>query len=273
MKKILLLFTVLMSAMSAFADDYTYTPMYEKGKVWKYDTKIIYENMEVNTFYTITVVNGPDEKGRFTLCKSFNDEGLGEEFLIPDQYYTVQEYDGLVSKYISERYIFPQMDFNMKTGDRVRQSINGTFEDGCDYLTIKDDEIISVKGRAYRRLDVMQESVNGEEIGNDYWVEGIGSLNKNYLALEATPGSHHTPGGEVYWFWGENLNSVYKDGECIFEYDDFFTPGISATVIKTVRPAASNMEDDRKYNLNGTVVGNTPVTGLYIKDGKKILVK
>lgn len=250
----------------AGTEDYTYTPMFEKGKVWKYDTTIRYRKMEVNTFYTISVVDGPDEKGRFTLCKSFNDEGLGDEYLIPDQYYTVQESDKVVSycpEYTND--VWPLMDFNMMKGDK--SLITG--EDWVLEYCEMNDELISVKGRAFRRLDVKQKGPNGSAEYDDYWVEGIGSRNGHYLTLIPIRGSWQTPGGMTYWFWGENLNSVYKDGECIFKYDDFTSPGMAATAITTVKSSAK--DDDRIYNLQGQRLTSAPREGIYIKNGRKVL--
>lgn len=202
--------------------DHSYKPMLEMGKVWKYDTTIRYfsKDEDLNTFYTISVVDGPDENGRFTLCKSYNDEGLGDEYLIPDSYFTWQESDKVVSCYLGNDEVRPLMDFNMKKGDKTQYSeIGYIFE-----TTVMDDEPITVKGRTYRRLSIKQEELTTSWNATGYWVEGIGCKNiALYLTPEEVPGTWHTPGGETYYFDYESecLNSVYKDGECIFECADF----------------------------------------------------
>lgn len=205
--------------------DYSYKPMLEMGKVWKYDTTIGYfsKDEDLNTFYTISVVDGPDENGRFTLCKSYNDEGLGDEYLIPDSYFTWQESDKVVSSYLRKDEVRPLMDFNMKKGDKTQYSeIGYIFE-----TTVMDDELITVKGRTYRRLYIKQEELSSSWNIDGYWIEGIGCKNLAlYLTPIEVPGSWYTPGGETYYinYESECLNSVYKDGECIFECADFDTP-------------------------------------------------
>lgn len=202
--------------------DHSYKPMLEMGKVWKYDTTIRYfsKDEDLNTFYTISVVDGPDENGRFTLCKSYNDEGLGDEYLIPDSYFTWQESDKVVSCYLGDDEVRPLMDFNMKKGDKTQYTeISYIFE-----TTVMDDEPITVKGRTYRRLSIKQEELTTSWNATGYWVEGIGCKNLAfYLTPTEVPGTWHTPGGETYYFDYESecLNSVYKDGECIFECADF----------------------------------------------------
>lgn len=205
--------------------DNSYKPMLEMGKVWKYDTTIRYlsKDEDLNTFYTISVVDGPDENGRFTLCKSYNDEGLGDEYLIPDSYFTWQESDKVVSCYLGNDEVRPLMDFNMKKGDKTQYTeIGYIFE-----TTVMDDEPITVKGRTYRRLSIKQEELTSSWNAAGYWVEGIGCKNLAlYLTPIEVPGSWYTPGGETYYinYESECLNSVYKDGDCIFECADFDTP-------------------------------------------------
>lgn len=265
----LLFFALFFVKTSVIAQDYTYSPMFEVGKVWKYDTTIMYptadKTMEVNTFYTISVIDGPDDKGRFTLCKKYNDEGLGDEYLIPDSYYTMQESDRMVSYCQEKNVAWPLMDFNMKKDDKVQITEEGWATEDCGFITVMDDEPVTAKGRTYRRLKVTSGGAD------DYWVEGIGSKNGRFMTLIAKPGSWHIPGGKTYWVWDENLNSVYKDGECIFERTDFDTSGSLCGIEE--RGCNNPKVVMSIYDLQGRRLASAFPKGIYIKNGQKIVQK
>lgn len=276
MKKFILFLYASILAIAdadANAEDYTYSSMFETGKVWKYDTTLRYRDKDVNTFYTVTVIDGPDDEGRFTLCKSYNDEGLGDEYLIPDSYYTVKESDRVVYYCPETDVAWPLMDFNNQKGDKTQYTEGGWITESCGFFTVIDDELITVKGRTYRRLNVRQEGPN-ESLSwheDDYWVEGVGSKNDRFLTLIAVPGSWHTPGGKTYWVWGEYLNSVYKDGECIFERTDFDIPASTSGIEE--RDYNSPTPISGIYDLQGRRLISAPEKGIYIKDGRKIVQK
>lgn len=75
---------------------------------------------------------------------------------------------------------------------------------------------------------------------------------------------------KVYGF-GTKTNFEKVEPWCYFtnivEFEDAYPTNIQSV------PSSNKSGSNSIFNLNGTVVGNTPVTGLYIKDGKKILVK
>ena len=65
----------------------------------------------------------------------------------------------------------------------------------------------------------------------------------------------------------------FQDGVCIFTADDFLasTDGIKDVAVSEKDKALS--EDASLYDLSGRKVTGTPRRGIYIKGGRKVLVK
>lgn len=274
MKKILLLLTVFMSAISAFAQDYTYKPMLEEGMVWNYEMQVRYiiglseedfEDIKVTVPYTVSVVEEPDENGNVILYESFNTEGMDEKFRIKDRYTYMQESNKVIT--LTGHY-GSWLDFNLKKGDRVSIPVEITPSYCFDeYYDVVDEDFISVKGKTYRRLKIRND-YDGD-VRYDYWVEGIGSKNRVFLTHPYAPHPEYTPDGVNRFFSIPRLVSIYKDGECIFEPEDFDSPGYT-TAIEEIN-CDSKKAVSGIYNLQGQRLNSAPREGIYIKNGKKVL--
>ena len=140
-------------------------------------------------------------------------------------------------------------DFSLNVGDNYMG------------LPIKSVDTIEVKGRQYRRLSFGLKTGYGKE--KDYcWVEGIGSslfgiYNGIYPPTLSSGITDHS------------VLSVYDGDELIFEEDDFMAPAVTA--IKTVTRDES--ENSAFYDLQGRRLTDTPQRGVYIRGGRKYVVK
>ena len=86
--------------------------------------------------------------------------------------------------------------------------------------------------------------------------------------IELPTCGEYTPDNVWRYFSKPRLISIYKDGECIFEPDDFDTPGSTSGIEENV---SSNTEPVLGiYDLQGHKLNSEPERGIYIKDGRKI---
>ena len=140
-------------------------------------------------------------------------------------------------------------DFSLNVGDNYMG------------LPIESVDTIEVKGRQYRRLSFGLKTGYGKE--KDYcWVEGIGSsLFGIYNGIY--------PPTLISGITDHSVLSVYDGDELIFEEDDFMAPAVTA--IKTF--TRDNSENSAFYDLQGRRLTAEPQRGLYIRDGKKYVVK
>ncbi len=142
-------------------------------------------------------------------------------------------------------------DFSLAAGDKVPSEfpIAGTFISSVDTIT--------AQGRYYRRYHLGPREYGGYE---PLWVEGVGHPGGPFNSI-----SIMTNDGAVY-----KLLSCYEDGECIFTYEDFNQPGLTAGV----EPPVTNVREPTGavYDLLGRRLAAPPKKGVYIQDGKKILI-
>ena len=131
-------------------------------------------------------------------------------------------------------------DFNLKIGEKDPFLGEGFSVDVID--------MIEVDGIAYKRWI----------IGKDIVVEGVGSLNDGLRLSD-----WFTPSVKTC------LYAVYDSDKCIFTKADFTkeATGIRDPKIK-VEPTGKTL-----YNLSGRRLNTVPRKGIYIKDGKKVVVK
>ena len=255
--------------MSVAAQEYTYKPMLEEGKVWNFEIIHTYPleegKLQLVRNYSYTINGDVVDNDWLKVYKTFDNEGYDEEYFMEDSYLVAKEVD----KVIMEAYpsiIYPEdpitsfytlLDFNLHKGDK-------RLRDNCDlefpsYLYVIDEDYINVKGNTYRRLYI---DVDDDGITDDYWVEGIGSKKYTHVYIEVYPT------GGYYWWGSPSLQSVYKDGVCIFERADFDAPGSATGIDETI---SSNREPASGiYDLQGRKLNSEPERGIYIKNGRKV---
>ena len=260
-------------------DGLAYHPFLKEGKVWKCQSTEITseENADYVASYTQTTVYGLRLQGDTVV------NGLAYKRMYKDVEYvdrtlrwassedaeTHQHWEGgttrckeLWREQDQKVYVYHPSrgeeqllyDFSLTPGE--------TAVVGGIPTTVKQtDALEASSGLEFRRFRVL---IYGEDDGWDrVWVEGIGhpAGPMQVWGAEVNDGSTHT------------LLSVYEDGECVFTQEDFNAPSSDITdAIATPQPS-SPRQSSSVYDLQGRKAGGCPAKGLYIRNGKKYVLK
>ena len=281
MKDVRLLFAFIMHffCMSAQAQSsqLEYHPFAEDGKTWETQVGEIMENLYCNRIDGDTVINGENWKKVYNYIAFPNDYTYS--------YYAAIREVGKKVYAIAKGSTRPRLlyDFGLKKGDLVRCGVEGNVF-GClldngeqpdsllgfpfvSYLGVERIDTIEAQGMRHRRftltlLDAYQRYYhpNGERItGNIIWVEGIGSGAGPFSPWKPLPQFDL-----IYQF-------CYIGKTCLFGYPDFYEADIADSVGSTLYEES---EDHNSYDLSGRRLNAQPSRGgVYIKDGKKVVVK
>ena len=139
---------------------------------------------------------------------------------------------------------------------------------------VRNVETIEANSRTFRRYTCLQKySDAGQQLAtiedavdvwHDVWVEGIGSA---VSGIEDQIPSHEPPTKtpEDYTYFV----SCYENGECIFTAEDF----AATTSLNPVNKAIDNVGRLAVYDLQGRQLKSLPHKGIYIRNGKKVVIK
>ena len=141
-------------------------------------------------------------------------------------------------------------DFSLLEGEKV----SGDFPLG--EVLISSIDTIAAQGQCFRRYHL------GKNDGYEpLWVEGIGHPGGPFRSA-----SYMVNDGTIY-----TLLACYEDGKCIFTKDGFKNLAVTSQ-IGTIKNAESDVVT---FDLQGRRIpeGVKPQRGVYIRDGKKFVVK
>ena len=237
MKKIYALLFLLLSLTGARVNATTqegeHVPFLEEGKVWKF----LYHNPNGNAYDVSLTVKGDTVIGENTY-KKIVDMATGScDFVM-------REDESRVYCKYPKRNEYIVYDFGLNVGDSfVSQNANAT---------VFAVDTIVVNGHAFRALDVRNEDDN---MRPNWWVEGIGCM--NYLTS-----SFPLPGGYFTFL------QCQLDEEILFSQTEFRTLGVPSVTIENHESSASTI-----FDLQGRRLTGQPTKGVYIQDGRKVLVK
>ena len=125
-------------------------------------------------------------------------------------------------------------------------------------------ETINVCGIERRKLTLWRN----RSVALGYWVEGIGANTNDFYITLSNPFISTSTG--TYW---SGIVKCFQDGECIFTADDFLTSTDGIKDVEVSEKDATLSEDAPLYDLSGRKVTGRPRSGIYIKGGRKFLVK
>ena len=259
MKRNLLLLLAIASQMISVAQNPTSSTIVE-GRVWNVVSIIPAEPPESDTipgYYK-------DIKGRWGVGWPHTYEIKGDTVMGGTTYKKLfldgrfvsglREEEGRIYECYWDDY--PEMrsfDFNLQSGDIFKDEAND-----MEQMEVKQVRTFNFSGMNRRCMD-MWDYVEGQEIIDglvDYWIEGIGCM-----------GGPHSP------FWWEGtpgslLLSCYDGDECIFAAEDL-------NQITNIQPtiAETPFNSQEIYDLQGRKVTMPQRNGLYIRNGKKIVIK
>ena len=271
-----LLCVVSMSAL-AQVSKLEYRPFAEDGKVWEIQFGGIKENLYVHSIDGDTLINGEDWK---KVYNSMYMTGLRT----PSYYAAVRDVGKKVYA-IAKGTNRPRLlyDFGLKEGEIVMCGIEGnTFsclldkderEDSLfgfvytSFLRVERIDTITDYSRLqYRRfilsfLDSYQEPLlneHGYEFENVVWIEGIGSAAGPFSPCFLLP-----PRNRIN-------QHCYVNKECVFSNGSFYENSEPAAI----GTALYNKDDnDFIHDLQGRRLSAQPTKGVYIQNGKKVVVK
>ena len=215
----------------------------------------------------------------FVPGRTWNMMSAKSEFLYsPEGYKTAIVWDSTFTSFVIPKDAGdnPLPDFVREEGQKVYQNWGEgwvlVFDFGLNVgdnymgLQIVAVDTIEVKGRKYRRLSFGLRTGDEDESlrkAKEYcWVEGIGCSIYGPCNGIYPPQLASGPVDEI-------VLSVYDGDELIFEEDDFMVPAVTA--IKTVTRDES--EKNAFYDLQGRRLTTKPQRGLYIRNGKKHVVR
>ncbi len=258
-REFILIVWLLLPFVAAKAGDGNNQPMFQVGKVWNYDysyVEISYEDGSSHRIYGIctynvekdTIVNG---KRFYWVRTTMSDSEYEFRQLWHEEAGRVYKC-GPTGKSFSMVY-----DFNLYTGEELPNPW-----DGVTYpiFTVSSSDTIFTHGTMRRRI-VLSPSGGGNKVP---WVEGIGGP-----GILDEPICHLVSDGSEY-----SLSSCYQDGECLFTKEDFEAEPYHADSEGIELPhsyAASS--PGATYDLHGRKVETDTRPGVYIRNGKKLVVK
>ena len=270
-KLILISLVCVIATMTKAQESSSQNKFFEDGKSWLWarhhyklpGDSIGFYYKKDTTYWTETVVEDTIVDGHHAKKLLIGDSlGVPKE---PHHYKIYLEEEGVIYEYGSHPENYDSlcfchcMDFNLHVGDSVYH--NSIYGYTYFMFEVMNEETINVCGIERRKLTL------GNKFGNlGYWVEGIGANVQDCYMHPGWPIS----GSEGYWC---SMVKCFQDGVCIFTADDFLasTDGIKDVAVSEKDKALS--EDASLYDLSGRKVTGTPRRGIYIKGGRKVLVK
>ena len=169
--------------------------------------------------------------------------------------YISEDSDGKVYYDDTNMKNFLLMDFSMQEGDVYR------FDDDYDVLpfvvtAVSDTILDNSFDRKPRKCIHLSQIANGKILTEDYhrdiWIEGVGSVKHGLMGMRGKmmSGSHL-------------LMKCTQQGNVIYQNDN----------VSSVQGIKKQLIDDTSiYNLNGQRIAQ-PKKGIYIQDGKKLVIK
>ena len=266
LKTCIFLFCSLCS-MSAKAE---YKPMLKDGRIWNL-IEVYHECVTVDPDGNI--VDLSDENFEYNPAIEYGDSVIIDTVKVT---YIINGTEIVDNRLCYKLYVNNNRScgYYYEEDGKVYAWRNGEWEQGFDFsleegetcpllsrLKICSVDTICVGGEYYRRL---WYGLSDDEY-RYYWIEGVGSTHDGPYFSK---GPITIPGDLRSW----GLMSVYDGETCIFERKDFFQPGIS-TSVEPVPSASSDTKPVVRYNLQGRRLTQQPRKGVYIQDGRKIVVK
>jgi hypothetical protein len=224
-----------------------YRPFVEEGKHW-----------------TSIEVDGKDDYSRYFIAEYLikGDTVIDSE---PCKILWRKEYGGQYNKFrylleqdkkvfvIGEGYKWIIYDFGMAIGNSIQ---SGGYKATLEYV----DTIIRT-GKLYRRLHVNLrfDSESMHYNGKSVWIEGIGSPSGPLMA---------------YDWHNSGTQTCSINGEIIFSSEDFDMPAWKEDTTGLEEWSFKTFEDvNSTYDLQGRRLTGAPRKGVYIRDGRKVVVK
>ena len=247
MKRLVFLFIAsLMAHYSALAE--TILPFVQDGKVWVYDvSNFIYDWEETFSLEGDTLIGTRNCLKLYYTCQVYGQEHV---------YRGAMFYKSNGNVYfIAPGSTTPALmyDFASEPGTIINV---GPFE-----LKINEKKLAKYHGEYLKVIDyspIEREGFEGQ------WIDGVGIISGGNLTQLVEGNATWATGGE------RQLKTCAVNGEIVFEWNDFYTSSQIVTGISM--PSVSNRKNTL-FDLQGRKIDKITQPGIYIENGKKILIK
>lgn len=231
-------------------------PLLDEGKEWWYKDSwaLLYDRREDFRMF----VKGDTIIGGKTWKKIYNDNTIGS---LPVYEKAMREEDGKIYELRQGEEESLLFDFSLNISDRyIPRGSDGRYMEVIAIDTVMSADI------AHRRLILMQH-LYGVDTDLTCWVEGIGGdcgIDIPAFWSDMDPKVINARGGTDYYqylFTG----CLKQDGTCLY--------GEIPSVRTAVTPIRKPTTISPYYDLQGRQLTQQPRKGVYIRDGRKVVVK
>lgn len=255
-----------MYSLASFAQELDYHPLLKEGKVWNYlyrDVNIWeqYEKTEEHSY----VINGDtiiDDKSYKKMYHLTPDGtsfccALREENRQVQMYVDITDENNPLHDYYLTSGEILLYDFNLPPGESYYISWM-KFE----YVSSFVKDFYDRQFTTHHYLHFLYPQDENYPSSDMYIVEGVGTRDGwNIMDLWRT-----LPTNGIYQV--EDFKSCYEDGECIFTIEDFQQIYTDIKSVNNTHKSTATV-----YNLQGQRLTDKPQNGIYIQNGKKVVVK
>ena len=166
--------------------------------------------------------------------------------------YIGQKGDKIYLYFKSTNTMFPVMDFSLKVGDTFRQYDDSSQKNQIEYVvTAVSDTILYNSSAPIARKCIHLRSMHYEDV----WIEGVGSVTTGIYGTYSV-GFHGSR---------TSLMKCVDGNDLLYLSEDFIT---SVHMVEQ-----SKLTMGIFYDLQGRRINGQPKAGIYIRDGKKVVVK
>ena len=284
--RLLLVWLLLATCMSVKAQtsEPEYRPFAEEGRNWRTQVGGILENLYQSDIIGDTIISNVVWKKVYNEKPIYNI--VNNQYVHYYTYYAAVRDEGKKVYAIAKGSTRPRLlyDFSLKEGDFIKCGVEGN-DFGClldkgeptdtllgfpfDFF-LKVDRIDTVKlydGQDYRRFTLtMWDAYKDLPIATPIvWIEGLGSG-----AGPFSPWMSQSPilPGRTYPVY---YTYYYMDNSCITRSDIFYE--LNSDTPNAVNSPQPTQKNDNLYDLQGHKLSGKPERGIYIEDGKKVLLK
>lgn len=263
MKKVLILFAIMLLPTMLFADgNEEYDSFLTKGKVWEMqyvksvgpeyqDKAVVFEEYKLDG-NTLTIDDIPFKKIYTRGREEWTGEPYPETWDASNNY--LGEKDGKVYLYDnSYNQVILVMDFTLNNGDiYVQQTGNSMSSEEWVVTDVVEKILPESQDKRLRKIIYLQSTLHTSS--TDVWIEGVGSI---------TGGMK----GGLIFFSGGAIPCLIKCsiGESTLFYN---TEAAGLNQLNNTIPQSSSL-----YDLSGRRLTREPERGVYIKDGRKVVIK
>lgn len=267
MRMLLSLLTLLITLGVSAQSEESYHPLLKEGKTWNYQE--YYHNVWNDEEWTKDVsyvINGTTEIDGKTYYKMYRISEEGTEY-----YSALREEDRKVWQYSSDEGDKLIYDFNMSVGDSYVPNDHDSRNPVFKLVAIKPVQVHDVVLDVYHYAEWIQPFFPSfpelVDVIPRPIVEGVGCEEGWEL-------------GRLFWQYPtdgiihrENFISCYEDGGCIFTNEDFDNLPVITQEPDYVLSVEDGKVDYPLYDFQGRRLTGKTTKGVYIQNGKKVMVK